>query len=491
MQVDRRGNWRRGHGGAAALVMALQVWLAGYASAQDAAAGWAPSTSAPAASAGAGAARGAAALPGVFDTVVTPVTGGEERRRPRPMTGTRSAAAAKDDGAKLEAQAAEAAAPPPAVTVRRAVLEGDGARTRFVLSLSKGVRSEIFTLSSPYRVVIDIPDTGFALADGTGRTGAGLVTAFRYGLFAERKARVVLDVAGPVRIDAARMTPGQGEAVELIVELVPISAEAFGAGTGVGLAASGATQPPASAEAPRARQSAKPVVVIDPGHGGIDPGAIGATNLLEKTVVLEIALKLKRRLDATGRYDVRMTRQGDVFVSLDNRVRLSREAGADLFISLHADSIASRAYAATVRGATVYTLSDQASDEQARAMAEKENASDLLAGIDAAAVQGGDVVRDILIDLMKRETANYSAAFSSILTGSMRKSVAMARDPQRSAAFKVLRQPHAPSVLVELGYMSNEADESLMRQAEWQAKIVQAIGAAVASFFDRRTATGN
>ncbi len=205
-------------------------------------------------------------------------------------------------------------------------------------------------------------------------------------------------------------------------------------------------------------------------------------------MVLAVAQKIKRRLDAIDRYDVRLTRTGDVFVSLDQRVKLSREAGADLFVSLHADSIASKTYAPVVRGASVYTLSEQASDEQARLMAEKENASDLLAGIDLNANREGDEVRSILIDLMKRETANYSADFSRMLTSSMKKTVSLSREPQRSAAFKVLRQTHAPSVLIELGFMSNAADETLMRQSDWQSKVAQSIATAIESFFDKRTA---
>ncbi len=482
---NRGVGWRGVACGAAAAVATLfHLWISGHAAAQVPDAGWAPATSAAA----------NAPLPG-FDKAVThgaATKGASAHKR------SNGGVAAKDTGksgrvvTKSAATRSGATTAAPAVAVQRAKLEGDGVRTRFVLSLSKGVRSEIFTLSSPYRVVIDIPDTGFALPDGTGRTGAGLVSSFRYGLFAERKARIVLDATAPVRIDAARMTAGQGQAVDLIVEIVPTTAEVFGAGTGVGIASGSAaeTRPQVYDEGAPKKPSAKPVVLIDPGHGGIDPGAIGVTNLLEKTVVLEVAQRLKRRLEATGRYDVRMTRSGDVFVSLDQRVKLSQEIGADLFISLHADSIASKAFAPVVRGATVYTLSEHASDEQARAMAEKENASDMLAGLEVGGAQEEGIVRNILIDLMKRETANYSAEFSGILTSSMRTTVSLAREPQRSAAFKVLRQTHAPSVLIELGYMSNEADESLMRQPAWQAKLAQSIAGAVASFFERRTARG-
>jgi N-acetylmuramoyl-L-alanine amidase len=427
----------------------------------------------------------------VFDTVITrtPAAKPKPKAAPKPAT-----AGISTDGATATAVGAPSLAGAVAgatVEVQAVRVEGDAARTRIAVSMSKGVRAEVFTLANPYRVVVDLPDAAFTLPDGTGRAGAGLISAFRYGLFAERKSRIVLDAAGPVRIDEARMAArGSGPAVDLTISLAPVSAEAFGAGTGAGVTAAGAAaaKPPVFEDAGAKPASARPVILIDPGHGGIDPGALGASNLLEKAVVLAVAQKIKRRLDALGRYDVRLTRTGDVFVSLDQRVKMSREAGADLFVSLHADSIASKTYAPVVRGASVYTLSEQASDEQARLMAEKENASDLLAGIDLNASSEGDEVRSILIDLMKRETANYSADFSRMLTGSMRKAVSLSRDPQRSAAFKVLRQTHAPSVLVELGFMSNEADETLMRQADWQSKVAQSIAAAIETFFDKRTA---
>ena len=376
-------------------------------------------------------------------------------------------------------------------------LAGDATRTTFRLDLSAGVTAEIFTLANPYRVIVDLPDVTFRLPDGAGQEGRGLVKTFRYGLFAERKARVVLDTTGPVRIERAAMTAAErGDGIVFTFDMVTTAPESFGAGTGAGRAAESGGAPP-SAPAPAAaspdvatpKRSGKPVIMIDPGHGGIDGGAISATKLLEKDIVLAVGKELGRQLAATGRYEVRMTRASDVFVSLDQRVKLSLSHGVDLFISLHADSLSAETGAATIRGATIYTLSERASDEHARRMAEKENASDLVAGLSVADGEDDDQVKSILIDLMKRETANFSADFSNVLAGKMKQAVALSRVPQRAAAFKVLKQTHAPSVLIELGYLSHPDDEKLLSSPAWHKRAAASMTAAIEAYFARRTAT--
>lgn len=375
-----------------------------------------------------------------------------------------------------------------AVEAMRAEIKSTEGATIFALALSSGVRAEIFTLATPFRVVIDLPDVAFQLSEGAGQKGQGLISSFRYGLLSEGKARVVLDTAGPVVIKRAELLPTSGKGMELTVVLAPTSAKAFGGGTGASqiTAAPRAADPGPAAISKRDR--VKPLVIIDPGHGGIDPGAASASSLKEKMVVLAVAQKLKDQLTAGGRYDVRMTRSTDVFISLDQRLQMSRDLDADLFVSLHADSIAKKGTAKIVRGATVYTLSEQASDEEARRMAEKENNSDAVAGLQTAKFEETGEVRNILIDLLKRETSNFSADFSNTLVKQLGSAISMSARPQRSAAFKVLRQADTPSVLVELGYMSHPEDEKLLNSAVWQRRVAASIGSAIDSYFSKRTA---
>ena len=239
----------------------------------------------------------------------------------------------------------------------------------------------------------------------------------------------------------------------------------------------------------RSEHRRRPVIVIDAGHGGVDPGTVGVGSTYEKHVTLAVSRRLRRLLRRSTRYDVIMTRLSDTFVSLDERVDISRKAGADLFISIHADSVANRALARRVRGSTIYTLSERASDEQARLLAEKENAVDVLAGVGTRlGRRKSDQVKSILIDLLRRETANHATNFSNLLLEQFKGRIRLHGKARKSAAFHVLKQTQVPSVLIELGYMSNPRDEKALRSAKWQNKVARAIARAVDRFFARELA---
>ena len=392
------------------------------------------------------------------------------------------------------ARALAHATPQATTAATSAKVSSDATTTEFALDLTAGVTAEVFTLADPYRVVIELPDLAFELPTGTGSKATGLIAAFRYGAFADRRSRIVIDTLGPVKIAQAVMvnrtpTANSAGSIQLRVQLKPADAAVFGKGTGAARAESEAYTPKptvfddAIAAAPA---RLKPVIMIDPGHGGIDPGAIGSSKTLEKNIVLAVALQLKSALDATGHYEVRLTRSTDIFIPLDKRVELSRQADADIFLSLHADTIEDRHLAQSIHGASFYTLSDKASNEEARLMAEKENAADLAAGIQPSAANNTDDVKPILYDLLARETATFSHLLSHSLVSALNKHHPLAHEPERAAAFRVLRQAQSPSVLIELGFLSNTTEEHLMLQPAWQKQVAGAISTAVDTYFSQK-----
>ena len=352
------------------------------------------------------------------------------------------------------------------------------ALTRFVVDITESVEYRIFVLPDPYRVVVDLPEVRWRLAPARGMQGGGLIDRFRFGMYRPGTSRVVLDVAAPVEVYRSFVLPPQGNsAYRFVIDLKATSRAAF-------LAAVRAARPLAGQPRPVPRPRAKSrsdddqiVVVIDPGHGGIDPGTTSMHGRFEKDIVLAVGLELRRKLAATGRYKVVMTRTRDRFLRLRDRVKVARRAGADLFLSIHADAIAQD----SVRGATVYTLSEQGSDAEADALAAKENKSDLIAGIDLK--QHSDDVANILIDLAQRDTMNRSAQFVQQLLPALGKRVRLRTKPHRSAGFRILKAPDVPAALIELGYLSNASDERLLTSRDGQSLMAAAMAEAIDRYF--------
>jgi N-acetylmuramoyl-L-alanine amidase len=360
-------------------------------------------------------------------------------------------------------------------------VEVDGAKTRFRVALSKPVTAQASLMEKPDRLIIDLPEVAFHLPPESGRQKAGLISSYRYGLFAPGRSRVVMELAQPASVSAMTVEPnGPAGTAFLTIELTRIERDDFHRAAADNAAK--ASQPAAAEPGPVATD-ARPLIVIDPGHGGIDPGANSTTGAFEKDLVLAFAQRLQKKLEADGRYRVLMTRDKDVFISLGDRVRTARRAQADLFISIHADSISG---GQEVRGLTVYTGAERASDADSAKLADRENKADAMAGVDSGEMS--DEVSDILQELTLRETRGFSHSFATRLVGQFDSIARLNKNPHRQARFQVLLAHDVPSVLVELGYLSSKQDLDLLMSDDWRGKMVSAMSVAVDRFFATRFA---
>jgi N-acetylmuramoyl-L-alanine amidase len=367
--------------------------------------------------------------------------------------------------------------------VTAVAVSGDASRTDLTITVSKAVDARAFLMEQPERVVIELPEASFRLPASAGRQVQGLVADFRFGLFAHGRSRIVIDLAQPALVSRPVATSEPDGSARLTFELSRAERQAFRKA----VAADRPALERASTHAAReiaGHRDQRPVIVLDAGHGGVDPGAIAKTGDHEKDIVLGFAGRLRERLEASGRYRVIMTRDHDVFIPLDERVRIGRAAHADLFISIHADTIADAPH---VRGLTVYTGSKQASDEEARRLADRENTADAAAGLESG--EDADAVADILQDLTVRETHGLSQRFARKLTGEIKPTMPLTKKPLRQAGFRVLRAADVPAVLVELGYLSSRKDLELLTSSEWRERSTAAMAGAIDRFFGPRLAS--
>lgn len=373
-----------------------------------------------------------------------------------------------------------------ALTVMAIDIAADGTASTLRIKMTKSVKAEVSSLGQPYRIVVDLPKAEFRVPGEPAAVQP--ITGYRYGNLDAARSRIVLDADRPLLIRAARFEKSQdGLGQVLVIELEPTDAAGFGARP----PAAGGSEPVASTglgalvPKPKAADASKltPVVVIDAGHGGLDSGAISPKGVREKDVVLAFARKLRDLLKESGRYKVLMTRDADTFISLGGRVAFARKHGASLFISIHADTVDDGRYY-SAKGAAVYTRSSNPSDEAARRTALKENMSDIMAGVEVPEEQ--DAVTDILMDLVQRETRTHSTAFARTMVGQLKRATHMLPTPQREAEFYVLKAPEVPSVLVELGFVSNKEEEQTLVSETWRSKVAASMVTAVDEFFEAR-----
>lgn len=353
-------------------------------------------------------------------------------------------------------------------------------KTRFVLELKEKPDTRIFFLSNPNRLVIDMPEVNWTAKRKKNRK-TGLIDNYRYGLFRQGTSRLVLDLNAPVKVlRKVTLPPAEGKPYRFFIDIQRTDQGSFQKAVIKSRKQQIRKSPAIIVEQPKPSDSRKLKIVIDAGHGGVDPGAIGQSGVYEKQLTLQVAKKLYANLKKNPRYHPVLTRSKDIFLSLRDRVQFARNFEADLFISIHADSIGR----SDIRGSTVYTLSENASDKEAAELANVNNKSDVIAGVDLD--EQDDTVQGILIDLAQRETMNFSVKFAKILIPEIARSgMKVGGRSHRFAGFRVLKAPDVPSVLVELGYLSNRKDEQILKSKSGQVKLASSIAKAVDKYFSK------
>lgn len=414
----------------------------------------------------------------------------EKIKPPTPVTGSlREAAKAKAVAKKVEPASG--------------TLGGDVLHTRFLIGLPKDAQFRVFSLANPNRVIVDIDETRLQLPPQPEENIAvGLVRSFHAGGSAPGKSRVVIEVIRPVVVDGANIIPTEdGNGRRLALDIVPVSAPNTAEKKPIqtaSLSSLGAfdMQPPLPMPAQRpdelAARSFKPIIVIDPGHGGDDSGAM-KNGVVEKDVVLAFSMRLKEKLEKTGRYKVLMTRDTDVFVPLGKRVDYAEEHKANLFIAVHADYAGDNSKA---RGATIYSLRETVANALQRSAKGQVSGAVLTKGeMDTMkeASLGTDIsaVKSILADLAGREvdaTQERTSMFTRSVIEYMGASTELRAKPDQQAAFRVLKTAQFPSVLIELAYVTNKQDAALLSSDTWRDKVSDSIMTAVENYFGSQIA---
>jgi N-acetylmuramoyl-L-alanine amidase len=362
-------------------------------------------------------------------------------------------------------------------------LLGDDQSARLMVELDGWADIKPFYMNNPPRLVIDMSKTAFRFQDPENLMPRGLVKDLRYGTMARGHSRIVITLVNPVKIIAQQSKQMVKGRYKFTLDFEKVEAAEFGRQIAkqtkeIGFVDKVAVKGDRLLRS--AKQKGRMTIVLDPGHGGIDGGARGRHGSIEKDITLEVAKILKKAIAQAGPFDVFLTRRDDHFLSLKERVKIATRKQADLFISIHADTLRQK----KVRGAAVYTLSKKASDEFAKKLADSENRADLVAGLETNDVQ--DEIVDILADLTARETKKFSVQFAQRILHVFRNNIQLIKNPHRNAAFEVLKDPIVPSVLLELGYLSNLEDEKLLLSDKWREKFTRHLTQAVGLFFANR-----
>lgn len=359
-------------------------------------------------------------------------------------------------------------------------------RARLIIDLAAKTEFALVSLADPDRIAIDVRAATFSVPtpEGVPAGDGSLVGAYLVEQAAPDRVRTILTLAAPAQVQQAYvLDPFEDQPARLVVDVIAATEAEFAANVERDAAASSALAPPVTAVSTPAGGSelpiaTKPLVVIDPGHGGIDSGAEAANGIKEKDIVLAFSLRLQELLVSSGRFDVALTREDDTFLRLEERVALARTNKADLFVSIHADSFQQP----EIRGASVYTRDENATDVLDKVLADNENKTDIIAGF--AVPQMAPEVVDILLDLMRREMRHQSFVAAQSIVHQLEPSVELRRFPVRQADFLVLQAPDVPSVLVELGFLSNAEDMANLLRSDWQERTADALARGISTYFD-------
>lgn len=354
---------------------------------------------------------------------------------------------------------------------------------RLVFDADSKFDYNVFLLSNPKRLVVDVKDSNVRSQIERNMDKNSVLSNIRVGKTPDGDARIAFDLKQPAIVKKVFMLPPQSSfGWRFVIDMEISSEREFAAHIGnqhAFIQDSGKkSTKTASKSSAVSKSNSKRVIVLDPGHGGQDPGAIGVSGVYEKNITLAMAKELKKILEKDGDYKVYLTRNRDVFIPLRERVKIARRYKADLFLSIHADSALNK----NAKGLSVYTLSETASDKEAAALAERENKADVIAGLNFA--EHSKEVSDILINLAQRETMNRSSEFANFMVQEMRKSVKLLDNTHRFAGFAVLKAPDVPAVLLEMGYLSNRTEEKLLRQESYRRKLAKSASAAIDRYFE-------